>query len=1145
MGNDIQYQCYKLYIARRKSMKFTSKIANQIGLMLTVLAVVLCFGIFTLSSTGIATQARIAAAADPGSGPVLTLSEYVATYSETTIYHLNDTDQTEVKGVLLPKATTSSGSIAVTAKSQSGLAVRCYADSEIEETLSGKYLLVPSYSVGKYNITYTATDGDMVTSRMITVSFNNKNVAFEDITTTNTKNIIPSVVNPNTEIKFGYPNIILGGDTENKFSSSDATKGALTVKVVTPTGTETALTAADGVFKYIPTTVGTYKVMYNYKYSATNETISKSYNFRVADATQFDPTKIELKINSWTNGSLDSISLSVGEEKTLPTPVVINTQDNEEIATYNTIKVEYYNENASTQTKWETIAEAIDDYNFTPTKVGNYRFTYTCTDFYGNEVTRFVNDVAATLSSSTLGLKLSATAYNPEDVSFDKEAFYEATEDAEYMIPTYVVKGTTVTFPAMAVKSYGDYELNYTLTIANTTPDHYYELNDYEFSKTGTFTVTYQIAYKDHPNQRVTKSYEIEVLSADIAKELKGSLTGLPNSAKAGSTINFGITSSDKFNDDTSTYNGKTADQHLKTEVTATLNAANIDVVKNDDGTYSVSLPTDAANDADLVVALKLTDSFGQTFTTDKTIKVYNYSTDVTAPTFDAGLLGVINAKTAAQLTFARGTEVSVLPLAATDAQSRVTIDVLVKNNNNTILKKSVFAVNSAAPYSAAIQEDQFKFTLGNTGIYTITYVATDENNNQSIFTYNILSQSDATPRVTLKTISSTNIGQTVELGDAVTVTLDGATVDYNTVLVTDPTVDETNIVTYINNNGIATNTVLICLDGDFERGDTLTSIVVKGDVALKVWAYGDNADPDKRINVNVYREGNIVATDTTKPQFNIGGDYGSANRTIALDETTGEAEVQLGWFEDVNDAALGYEGSGVKSMTITATYESDSDPVFTITKSPTDDVDLDDLKFTATKNGKINIVYTVADYSNNEASTTLVYSMGDCIPPTVTIGDQDVTQTIKIKSGEKGTFTLDLEKLVATDGEEPYPYGKSGITWNIKLTKDGVAVDASDTTTTTKTWSELDAGNYILTITATDTAGNVSYPINNTFKVEAQGSTKVTSTTVWGTILIILALVILAGVIFFFVRPTKGKVKLNNKKVAKATDEQAQKDAE
>ena len=39
-------------------MKFTSNVVNKIGLMLTVLAVMLCFGIYTLSSTGYATYAR-------------------------------------------------------------------------------------------------------------------------------------------------------------------------------------------------------------------------------------------------------------------------------------------------------------------------------------------------------------------------------------------------------------------------------------------------------------------------------------------------------------------------------------------------------------------------------------------------------------------------------------------------------------------------------------------------------------------------------------------------------------------------------------------------------------------------------------------------------------------------------------------------------------------------------------------------------------------------------------------------------------------------------------------------------------------------------------------------------------------------------
>ena len=1122
-------------------MKFTSKIANKIGLVLTVLAVVLCFGIFTLSSTGVSAYARASASSTPGAGPVLSLSEYVATYSETTPYHLESDNSVVVNGVLLPKAD-SSATVSVSAKSQSGAAVVCYSDAQIHENLSGAYLLVPTYSVGKYNVTYTATDGDMSTTKTIVVSFNTKSVAFEDITATNTANIIPSAVNPNTEIKFGYPNIILGGDTDSKFASSDTTKGALAVKVVTPTGTETALTPASGVFKYTPTAEGIYKVMYSYTYNATGETITKSYNFRVAPTTQFDPSKIDLKINSWTNGSLDDMSLSVGVEKTLPTPVVIDTQDNSTVSTYNTITVEYYNENASTQTKWETVAEDIDTYTFTPTKVGNYRFTYTCTDFFEHVKTKIVNDVKATLSSSTLGLKLKADAYDPSAASFDKNAVYEATTDVEYKIPAYVVKGATVQFPALIAKSYGDFELSYTLTIAGTTPEHYYDLNDYTFSQTGTYTVTYQVAYKDNPNQRVTKSYEIEVLSSAIAVELKGNFTGLPNSAKAGSSITFGLEASDKFNDDTSTYNGKTADPRLKKDVYAELDSTgdDVDVVANDDGTYTVVIPAEADNADIVTVYLSLEDSFGNTYNTNKTINVYNYASDTVAPVFDATQLAAITAKTAADLTYARGTELSVLPLFATDAGSRVTMEVLVKNNNNTILKKSVFAVNAAAPYKAAVNADQFKFTLNSTGIYTVTYTATDENNNQTIFTYNVLSESDATPGITLNQTSSANIGQTIELADAVKVTLDGDDVDYDTLLVTDPTIDETNIQAFITDNAIAPNTVLIVLDGDFERGDTLTSIVVKGDVTLKAWAYGDNTDPAKRINVNGYKTGNIVASDNTNPQFNIGGTYGSSDRTIPLTGDPASAEVVLGWFTDVNDAALGYEGSGVKSMTITATYESDSEPVYTITKSPTDDVDLNAIKFTATKNGKINIVYTVADYANNEASTTLVYSIGDCVPPTVSLGDQDVTKTIKIQSDEKGKFVLALDKLTATEGGESFDYGEGNIVWNIKLTKDGVSVDASETTNTTKSWTELDAGTYILTVTATDSAGNVSYPVNSTFKVEAQGSTKVTSTTVWGTILIILALVILAGVIFFFVRPTKGKVKLNSKKAQKEDDKSA-----
>ena len=142
---------------------------------------------------------------------------------------------------------------------------------------------------------------------------------------------------------------------------------------------------------------------------------------------------------------------------------------------------------------------------------------------------------------------------------------------------------------------------------------------------------------------------------------------------------------------------------------------------------------------------------------------------------------------------------------------------------------------------------------------------------------------------------------------------------------------------------------------------------------------------------------------------------------------------------------------------------------------------------------------------------------------------------TANLKVGE--SFKIDLTQITATDAGESYDYSDSDMSFVIKLTKDGTEITSTETTSTAMTWDELEAGSYVVTVTATDKAGNVSYAVSNNFKVEAKSSNKVTSTTVWGTILVILALVVLAGLIFFFVRPTKGKIKVNNKKIEKTED--------
>ena len=68
-------------------------------------------------------------------------------------------------------------------------------------------------------------------------------------------------------------------------------------------------------------------------------------------------------------------------------------------------------------------------------------------------------------------------------------------------------------------------------------------------------------------------------------------------------------------------------------------------------------------------------------------------------------------------------------------------------------------------------------------------------------------------------------------------------------------------------------------------------------------------------------------------------------------------------------------------------------------------------------------------------------------------------------------------------------------------------------------------AGSYVLTFRITDDAGNTTTRTLE-FTVSEPSSAPVISTAVWGTVLIIVSLLILGGVIYFFIKPSKTKVK-------------------
>ena len=63
-----------------------------------------------------------------------------------------------------------------------------------------------------------------------------------------------------------------------------------------------------------------------------------------------------------------------------------------------------------------------------------------------------------------------------------------------------------------------------------------------------------------------------------------------------------------------------------------------------------------------------------------------------------------------------------------------------------------------------------------------------------------------------------------------------------------------------------------------------------------------------------------------------------------------------------------------------------------------------------------------------------------------------------------------------------------------------------------------------MITFDVKDDAGNEATTITKTFTISSESVTPTNSSTIWGTILIVVSLVVLGLVVFFFVKPSKTK---------------------
>lgn len=408
------------------------------------------------------------------------------------------------------------------------------------------------------------------------------------------------------------------------------------------------------------------------------------------------------------------------------------------------------------------------------------------------------------------------------------------------------------------------------------------------------------------------------------------------------------------------------------------------------------------------------------------------------------------------------------------------------------------------------------KFTPKYAGDYYIVYTATDESNNISMICFKMTSKDTAVPEIrgTENFPATAQLGKTINL-PSISVFDNGEEITYN----------------------VGTKAKLVLLPSedyntsDFKAKDGLNEFTPSS-IATYNFKYTakDNAGNEAIATFSV------VVTDSVNPEINLTTSssltwgYESGD-TVALGDITDITENGVEMYAPVLNKVPYFSATDDDEVTVSMSLKYNGNSAEQI-----DDITVDTktTKFVySVKNGALNFVpaygqgkyiltYTAVDASNNKTEYTYTLAVGNTNPPTITLSSTNNVTSAKLNS----TLTLDLTangvkvaddqsllKNFGTDAKPRY--------FELKITapdKTSIEVNYSGTTVT---FSQV--GTYTFTYTAEDEAGNKQtktvYVVVSGDEADTKGDS-----IVWMVIIIILSLLVLAFVIWFFLRDPKNK---------------------
>lgn len=935
--------------------------------------------------------------------------------------------------------------------------------------------------VGDYRVIYFMTSGSteyVLSEKVIKVTKSGFYFEFPK----NTNRIIPSEMNIEISDKIkekGFDGTILlpmpeviSSKTKKKVDGA-----TVAVSVQKPSGS-TATVSAENTFK--PDKTGEY--IFTYTYTLAGGTVAAQKQFSLNVNTTY---KNDYTLNYSFNSTKPTTAV-LGVETKLPTVSGTNKETGEKVDVYYTISITKGGVDKSSMLK---------DGVFTPTEKGDYVVKYTIKNVFGTEAESFsftIKDVKDSKDPVVYYGKLEGEKIVDQSHTVPSKfglenivlpAIYATDNSGEaitykreiYRIKTYTLDQGTIgseDSKKPVILNYNENTFADKANISNYVIFNYYDNNlnvdgKEEAFKSGIYTISYTAV--DSSKNDTTKSYTMELVDAYTPSTPEIDFgTVLPKQVKLGEEISFEKPTATDSNDDRMVVRTffKQAGE-TETELT-----------ELESGKYTIK--TTKAGTLEIRVETKNDD--GAIGTITRTIEVLDI-TDTTLPS----LVGTPEDDADMNAINDQFSEITLPTMTFTDDKVdylSVVIKVYDKDGKSIAVSgKKLEKVTGGLKVSGA------KFKASKSGNYRVSYVVTDIAGNTFLYTFKTNEVRATVAPTIVKPIFDESV-QTLELGESLTLPIpsikngDGEEVndpDYTVEVVSAEGEYEPIILGKF--RPLTTGKFVIqytVRDGSLETKSALYTIDVVNTLAPTI--------------ANEFKEFEKLEKNASMsiPRVNV-----STNGVNDVDWSKSKIEVL-------------YNGSVYKTLELDKTYESV-------------EAENEAYNYTFRRDGTYTIKYTVVDTVGNTATKSFAVKVGDTEKPIL-----ELDSSIDFSDRKTGsTLVIDPAKITVKDNVDTGINIFDDLKIVVKNTTTGEEISNKFTNSTRVEGYEYnlsEVGTYQVTFTLTDDAGNVTTLVKE-FAVTGEGADKEFPTEVVGIILLVLAILILGGVVAYFII-TRKKVK-------------------